>query len=133
MMHGQCLRSGVTVHLVSVCSARGLLVRGPRLEREEPKGKEVQAWNKSEQAPHWIMTGATKNLHDRNNNNKEKNEQNNRMVNVEERPKVPLRSLLYRREEQQTHVTLRHAFLQERTRSDRQKRLSDAARDTLPN
>jgi len=39
------------------------------------------------------MTGASKNLHDRNNNKKEKNEQNNRRVNVEERPKVPLRSL----------------------------------------
>jgi hypothetical protein len=68
------------------------------------------------------MTGASKNLHDRNNNKKEKNEQNNRRVNVEERPKVPLHSLLYRQEGQQPHVALRHVFLQERTRSDREER-----------
>ena len=68
------------------------------------------------------MTGASKNLHDRNNNKKEKNEQNNRRVNVEERPKVPLHSLLYRQEGQQPHITLRRVFLQERTRSDRPER-----------
>jgi len=64
------------------------------------------------------MTGASKNLHDRNNNKKEKNEQNNRRVNVEERPKVSLHSLLYHQEGQQPPVTLRHVFLQERARSE---------------
>jgi hypothetical protein len=36
------------------------------------------------------MAGATENLHDGDNNEKEKNEQNNGGVHVEERPKVPL-------------------------------------------
>jgi hypothetical protein len=41
-------------------SAGALLVRGPGLEREEPKGKEVQARKDGEEAPSWMMTSATK-------------------------------------------------------------------------
>jgi len=56
--------------------------------------------NEGDKTPNRIMAGATENLHDRDNNEK-KNEQNNRGRNVEERPKVPLGSLLYGQEGQQ--------------------------------
>jgi hypothetical protein len=79
-------------------SVSGLLFRGPWLEREEPKGKKVQAWNEREQAPNWIMTGATKDLGNRDNHKKEKNEQHDRGVNEEKRSKVPLCRRLYRQE-----------------------------------
>jgi hypothetical protein len=73
---GRTCRVTAIVHseisLGHLASVSGFLLCGPWLEREEPKGKEVQAWNKSEQAPHWIMTGATKDLHDRDNKKKER-------------------------------------------------------------
>src|SRR3981189_865634 len=68
--------------------AGALLVRGPGLEREEPKGKEVQARKDNEEAPNWMMTSATKEFCDRH-DEKEKysNEQHNNRVSVRvERP-----------------------------------------------
>jgi hypothetical protein len=55
-----------------------------------------------------MMTGPTKELHNRDKNQKEKDKQHNKGVNVEKRPKVPL--------------ARRHLFLQEGTRRDRQER-----------
>jgi len=67
--------------------AGALLVRGPRLEREEPKGEEVQARKDNEEAPNWMMTGATKEFCDRHEKEKYSNEQHNNRVSVRvERP-----------------------------------------------
>jgi hypothetical protein len=100
----------------------GFLSVGHGLNARNQKARKFsQARNEGDKTPNRIMAGATENLHDRDNNEK-KNEQNNRGINVEERPKVPLGSLLYGQEGQQPHVILRHAFLQERTRSNRQTR-----------
>ena len=70
--------------------AGALLVRGPGLEREEPKGKEVQGRKDGEEAPNWMMTSATKEFCDRHEKEKYGNEQHNKWVSVRvERPNVP--------------------------------------------
>jgi hypothetical protein len=81
---------------ISVSRVRGLLVRRPWFEREQPKGDEVEARNDGEQAPNWMMTCATKELYDWDEKEKEENEQHN--IGVRKR------------------VRFHHLFLQESTR-----------------
>ena len=70
--------------------AGALLVRGPGLEREEPKGKEVQGRKDGEEAPNWMMTSATKEFCNSHEKEKYGNEQHNKWVSVRvERPNVP--------------------------------------------
>jgi hypothetical protein len=63
-----------TAKVDSVSGIHGLLVRGPGLEREEPKGNEVQDRKQSEQAPSCVMAGATKKPYDGDEKKKERNE-----------------------------------------------------------
>jgi len=60
--------------VVSVSGIRGLLVRGPWLEREEPKDDEVEERKNGEQAPGGMMACATKELYDWDEEEKERNE-----------------------------------------------------------
>jgi hypothetical protein len=62
---------------ISVPRVRGLLVREPWFECEQPKGDEIEARNDGEQAPNGIMTCATKELYDRDEKEKEENEHHN--------------------------------------------------------
>jgi hypothetical protein len=66
--------------VVSVSGIRRLLVRGPRLEREEPKGTNVKDRKDGEYAPKRVMTRPTKELYHWDKNKKDRNEQRNKEV-----------------------------------------------------